>query len=163
MEIHPMKLATLCYIRRNNKTLMLLRNKKENDIHQGKWNGLGGKFNPGESPEECVTREVYEESGLVIKKPSLRGIMTFPDFSAGEDWYVFIFSASEFQGTLLNSGEGKLQWIDDNQILSLNLWEGDKIFLKWLEQDKFFSAKFIYETGDLKNFQVVFYDTIRKN
>ena len=158
-----MKLATLCYIRRNNKTLMLLRNQKKNDIHRGKWNGLGGKFNPGESPEECVTREVYEESGLVIKNPSLHGIMTFPAFSAGEDWYVFIFTASEFQGTLLNSREGQLQWVDDNQIQSLNLWEGDKIFLNWLEQNKFFSAKFIYENSDLKNHQVVFYDTHRKN
>jgi len=142
---------------------MLLRNQKKNDIHRGKWNGLGGKFNPGESPEECVTREVYEESGLVIKNPSLHGIMTFPAFSAGEDWYVFIFTASEFQGTLLNSREGQLQWFDDNQIQSLNLWEGDKIFLNWLEQNKFFSAKFIYENSDLKNHQVVFYDTHRKN
>jgi 8-oxo-dGTP diphosphatase len=158
-----MKLATLCYIRQNNRTLMLLRNRKVNDIHHGKWNGLGGKFHPGESPEDCVTREVYEESGLMIKNPRLHGIMTFPSFSAGEDWYVFVFTASDFQGKLIDSLEGQLQWIDDNQIRSLNLWEGDRIFLKWLEQDKFFSAKFIYEKGDLKNHQVVFYDTFRKN
>jgi 8-oxo-dGTP diphosphatase len=142
---------------------MLLRNRKVNDIHHGKWNGLGGKFHPGESPEDCVTREVYEESGLMIKNPRLHGIMTFPSFSAGEDWYVFVFTASDFQGKLIDSLEGQLQWIDDNQIRSLNLWEGDRIFLKWLEQDKFFSAKFIYEKGDLKNHQVVFYDTFRKN
>jgi 8-oxo-dGTP diphosphatase len=142
---------------------MLLRNRKVNDIHLGKWNGLGGKFHPGESPEECVIREVYEESGLTIKNPQLRGIMTFPSFSAGEDWYVFIFTASDFTGDLLNSREGHLQWIDDDAVFSLNLWEGDKIFLKWLEQDHFFSAKFVYEKGHLINHQVVFYDTVRKN
>ena len=75
-----MKLATLCYIRQNNKTLMLHRVKKKNDIHQDKWNGLGGKFLPGETPEECVVREVKEESGLHIIKPELKGILTFPEF-----------------------------------------------------------------------------------
>jgi 8-oxo-dGTP diphosphatase len=142
---------------------MLLRNRKVNDIHLGKWNGLGGKFHPGESPEECVIREVYEESGLTIKNPRLRGFMTFPSFSAGEDWYVFIFTASDFTGDLLDSSEGHLQWIDDDTVFSLNLWEGDKIFLKWLEQDYFFSAKFVYEKGHLINHQVVFHDSVRKN
>ena len=73
-----MKLATLCYIKQSGKTLMLYRNKKPNDIHEGKWNGLGGKFNPGETPEQCAIREIFEESGLQVKNPKLHGVLTFP-------------------------------------------------------------------------------------
>ncbi len=156
-----MQLATLCYLQCNAKTLMLYRNKKKNDIHAGKWNGLGGKFIAGETPEECVIREVTEESGLSIKNPRLRGIMTFPNFSCGEDWYVFIFTASEFDGQMSDSSEGQLEWIDDDRLLSLDLWEGDKIFLKWLQQDRFFSAKFIYKNKSLIEHRVIFYDSVR--
>jgi 8-oxo-dGTP diphosphatase len=152
-----MQLATLCYIHRGSQTLMLYRNKKQDDIHAGKWNGLGGKFMPGETPEECVCREVFEESGLSIKNPLLHGIMTFPSFRAGEDWYVFIFTATEIEGILHESAEGKLEWIEDQRLLSLNLWTGDKIFLEWLKQPNFFSAKFVYVQGELKEHQVVFY------
>jgi 8-oxo-dGTP diphosphatase len=153
-----MQLATLCYLQQEAKTLMLYRNKKKNDIHAGKWNGLGGKFNSGETPEECVIREVNEESGLVIKNPHLRGIMTFPKFSSGEDWYVFIFTAGEFSGHLSDSSEGQLEWIDDSRLLSLDLWEGDKIFLQWLRQDHFFSAKFVYQNKSLTEHRVIFYN-----
>lgn len=144
-----MKLATLCYVKDGGKTLMLYRNKKPNDVHEGKWNGLGGKFNAGESPEECVCREVYEESGLQIRNPELKGILTFPEFSAGEDWYVFVYTAHEFAGQLAESNEGRLAWIDDSELFSLNLWEGDQYFLKWMHEEKFFSAKFIYRDGKL--------------
>jgi 8-oxo-dGTP diphosphatase len=95
--------------------------KKKNDIHQDKWNGLGGKFLPGETPEECVIREVKEECGLLIKNPKLRGFLTFPEFSNNEDWYVFVFVASEFDGQIIESNEGNLEWIDDDQLEKLNL------------------------------------------
>ncbi len=136
---------------------MLHRVKKKNDIHEGKWNGLGGKLESGESPEECVIREVYEESGLIIKNPNLRGIMTFPKFDDIDDWLVFLYTATDFNGDLIESNEGVLKWINNNKILNLNLWEGDKIYLDWLNQDKFFSAKFIYKKRSLKDYNVIFY------
>lgn len=152
-----MQLATLCYIIDNDKTLMLHRIKKKNDVHEGKWNGLGGKFEHGESPEECVIREVKEESGLLIKNPKLHGFITFPMFDGKKDWYVFLFTAHEFEGNLIDSHEGRLEWIPNKKLLDLNLWEGDRIFLPWLFQDKFFSAKFVYENGKLKSHKVIFY------
>jgi 8-oxo-dGTP diphosphatase len=154
-----MKLATLCYItdKTLKKTLMLHRIKKINDYHQGKWNGLGGKFDPGESPEDCVIREVKEESGLDIINPRLNGFITFPLFDGTDDWYVFIFTATNFKGRIIDSNEGKLEWIPNDDLFSLNLWDGDKIFIKWLLQDKFFSAKFIYENGHYLDHQVIFY------
>jgi len=157
-----MKLATLCYLRHEGKTLMLHRIKKENDIHQGKWNGLGGKMEAGETPEECVIREVYEESGLRIHNPSLRGVLTFPAFAHEEDWYAFVFTASEFEGTLINSPEGVLRWIPNEQILDLPLWEGDRIFLPWLDEPVFFSGKFVYRNGKLVDHTVVFYGRFEK-
>ena len=126
-------------------------------MHEGKWNGLGGKLENGESPEECVIREVYEESGLTIKNPTLRGIMTFPKFDDIDDWLVFLYTSNEFKGNLIESEEGILNWINNNEILNLNLWDGDKIYLAWLKQDKFFSAKFIYKNRELKDYSVTFY------
>lgn len=152
-----MKLATLVYLRKNGKTLMVFRNKKANDVHQGKWNGLGGKFEAGETPEECAMREVYEESGLKVKHLVLKGFLSFPLFANNEDWYAFVFIADDFEGELIDSPEGRLQWIDNDQILSLPLWEGDHIFLPWLEQPGFFSAKFIYQNGKLIDYQVNHY------
>lgn len=152
-----MQLATLCYLMDGEKTLMLHRIKKKNDVHEGKWNGLGGKFEAGETPEECAIREVKEESGLLMKNPRLHGFITFPMFDGKKDWYVFLFTAKEFEGELIDSHEGKLEWIDDDKLLELNLWEGDRIFIPWLFQEKFFSAKFIYEDGKYINHSVEFY------
>ena len=132
------------------------RNKKVNDIHEGKWNGLGGKFEAGETPEECVIREVYEESGLSIRNPNLCGLLMFPQFK-GNDWYVFVFTADDFTGKLIDSPEGKLEWIPDEKVLELTLWESDRIFMPWIKSGKFFSAKFIYEGEKLKGHEVVFY------
>ncbi len=152
-----MILATLCYVRTGEKTLMMHRNKRPDDVHLGKYNGLGGKFEAGESPEECVIREVCEESGLTIK-PQLRGVMTFPQFAKGHDWYCFLYAASEFTGELRHDcPEGDLVWVPNNEVLSLPLWPGDKIFLSWLDQPKFFSGKFVYDKGELKSHDVVFY------
>ncbi|MEN8174063.1 MAG: 8-oxo-dGTP diphosphatase, partial [Chloroflexota bacterium] len=119
-----MKLATLCYLKRDGETLMLHRTKKENDMHAGKWNGLGGKLEPGESPEECAIREVGEEAGYLVKNPTLRGMITFPGFANDEDWYVFLFVIDEFEGEMIDSAEGYLRWIPDDQVLDLPLWEG---------------------------------------
>jgi 8-oxo-dGTP diphosphatase len=154
-----MILATLCYIKdvKSQKILMLHRVKKANDIHKGKWNGLGGKVEKGESPEDCVIREVKEESGLTIESPEMKGIITFPEFDGTNDWIVFVFKADVFTGELINSNEGKLEWIPKDKLFDLNLWEGDRIFMEWLEQQKFFSAKFNYLDGEFQDYSVYFY------
>ena len=152
-----MKLATLCYLKRAGKTLMVHRIKKAGDMHAGKWNGLGGKLEPGETPEECALREIREESGLTVTTPVLKGLLTFPAFANDEDWYAFVFVAHEFEGELIDSPEGVLRWIDDAELFNLNLWEGDKVFLPWLEPTGFFSGKFVYRDGVLIDHQVVFY------
>jgi 8-oxo-dGTP diphosphatase len=153
-----MILATLCYVKRDGCTLMLHRIKKPNDIHEGKWNGLGGKFEAGETPEECVRREVQEEAGLIIQNPKLHGLLMFPNFK-GNDWYVFVFTATEFSGAeaLIESREGNLEWIPDEKLLDLNLWESDHIFLPWLKSGDFFSAKFEYEGDVMKRYEVTFH------
>lgn len=153
-----MKLATLCYVRRAGQTLMIHRIKKANDMHQGKWNGLGGKLDPGETPEECAIREIREESGLTARNPILKGVLTFPGFANEEDWYAFVFVVREFEGQLIDPEEGYLQWIDNSRLLELPLWEGDLIFIPWLEQPGFFSAKFTYHEGKLVDHSVVFYN-----
>ena len=118
-----MKLATLCYVidKNQNRTLMLHRIKKENDYHEGKWNGLGGKLEQGESPEDCVIREIKEEAGLDIKNPKMHGFITFPLFDAADDWYVFIFTAEDFKGSIIDSPEGNLEWIPNDKLTSLPL------------------------------------------
>lgn len=152
-----MKLATLCYVRKDGKTLMVHRIKKANDMHQGKWNGLGGKLEPGETPEECARREIFEESGLRVRTLTLKGLLTFPAFSNEEDWYAFVFVAEPEEGDLIESPEGDLAWIDNDRLAELNLWEGDRIFLPWLDRPEFFSGKFVYQDGRCVEHQVVFY------
>jgi 8-oxo-dGTP diphosphatase len=152
----PTILATLCYIQQNGCTLMLHRTKRPNDIHSGKWNGLGGKFLPGESPEECVIREVREESGLEIKCPRLRGLLLFPAFK-GSDWYVFVFTAHELDGDIRESEEGYLKWIPDPELESLPLWPSDHIFLPWIRQGRFFSARFTYAEDQMLDYAVTFH------
>ena len=151
-----MILATLCYVKHDTCTLMVYRNKKANDIHEGKWNGLGGKFEAGETPEECIIREVFEESGLSIRNPKLCGLLMFPNFK-GNDWYVWVFTANEFSGELTDSPEGQLEWIPDEKVLDLHLWPSDPIFMPWIREEKFFSAKFEYEGDEMRRYQVVFH------
>ncbi len=151
-------LATLCYVQQNGKTLMMHRVTKENDVHEGKWNGLGGKFEPGESPEECLVREVEEEAGLQLEDWTMHGVLTFPEFDGKRDWYVFLFTTSEFRGQPPTSTrEGNLRWIPNEELFELNLWDGDQIFLKWLNREGFFSGKFEYENGRLKDYESTFY------
>lgn len=153
-----MKLATLGYIHRDNQTLMLHRTKKENDIHEGKWNGVWGKFDAGESPEECMIREIEEETGFRAKNPVMRGIITAPLFAKGEDWYIFVYDIYEFEWDLIECSEWDLEWIDDDKISSLNLWEWDRYFMQWMQEEgKIFSGKFVYENGELISHQGVFH------
>ncbi|MDX9990600.1 MAG: 8-oxo-dGTP diphosphatase [Anaerolineales bacterium] len=153
-----MKLATLIYLKRAGQTLMIHRIKKERDIHSGKWNGLGGKLEAGESPEACAIREVREESGLEIKNLRYGGLLVFAGFK-GEDWYVWAFTADQFDGQLIDSNEGNLKWIPDDEIRSLPLWPSDLLFLDWLQAGKIFSARFSYSPQDeMLAHQVVFYE-----
>ena len=143
------KLTTLCYIEKDNKYLMLHRMKKENDINHDKWIGVGGKFEWGESPEECMLREVREETGYTLTSWQYRGIITFV---LGEDTveYMSLFTADGFEGTPIDCNEGVLEWVEKDQIPELNLWEGDRIFFRLLEEQKeFFSLKLVYNKQDI--------------
>ena len=154
-----MKLGTLCYVEKDNQYLMLHRTKKENDMHKNLWVGLGGKLEAGESPEDCVIREVFEESGLLITNPKLRGILTFPAFFNQEDWYVFLFVATEFTGEIQPCEEGELVWVQKDKLCDLPMHEGDKYFLRWIDEyNGVFSAKHIYEYGVLKESQLTIYE-----
>lgn len=152
-----MKIGTLCYVRRNGRTLMMLRNRIPGDSQWGRWNGLGGKMEPGETPEECVKREIFEESGLRIDSPELKGFLTFPAFDDEEDWYVFLFEATSARGELIECPEGRLEWIEDERIASLPLMEGDHLFLSWMRDGRFFSGRLAYGGGRLRESGVVFY------
>jgi 8-oxo-dGTP diphosphatase len=152
-----MKLATLCYVRSGGKTLMVYRNKKPNDMHMGKWNGLGGKLEPGESPEDCAVREIFEESGLHVQNLFLKGFLTFPAFNKDEDWYAFVYLVTSFSGSLIDSPEGDLHWVEDGRLLDLNLWDGDRVFLPLLDNPGIFSGKFVYKNGKLTDYKIVSY------
>ena len=141
-----MKNTSLCYLERGGQYLMLHRVKKENDENHDKWIGVGGKFEPGESPEDCVCREVREETGLRLTDYRYCGIVTF----VNGDWteYMHLFWSDRFEGKLRDCDEGVLEWIDKHELLNKNIWEGDKIFLDLLEKRvPFFSLKLVY-TGD---------------
>ena len=150
-----LKLATLVYVRRGEYTLML---RKARGFQQGKWNGLGGKFAPGESPEACMRREVLEESGLHVSEAALKGFITFPNFDAQDDWYTFVYLVTAFSGEPRASDEGELHWVKTAQLSELNLYDGDRIFLPWLERPEVFSAVFRYGTGSVfEGYEVTFY------
>lgn len=150
--------ATLCYLTKNNKTLMLHRIKKQNDVHEGKWIGLGGKIEENETPEECMLREVFEEAGIYITDYIFRGTLTYPNFLEGNTWNIFVYTAFDYSGEIKTCDEGELKWVDNNDIFKLNLWEGDKVFLKWLYSDnRFFSAKFLNSKSMDMSYTVKFY------
>lgn len=136
---------------------MVHRVKKTQDMHLGKWNGLGGKLEPGETPEECARREIREESGLGVSTLLFKGLLTFPGFANDEDWYAFVFVAQAEEGELIDSPEGDLAWVENEKLSKLVLWEGDRIFIPWLDQPGWFSGKFEYIDGRLRSHQVVFY------
>lgn len=142
------KLTTLCYIEKDHRYLMLHRVKKAHDINRDKYIGVGGHFERGESPEECLLREVREETGLTLLSYRMRGIITF---LYGDDIaeYMHLFTADDFAGTLTECDEGDLVWIDTDKVTDLPLWEGDRIFLKLLQEDApFFMLKLVYDRND---------------
>lgn len=152
-----MKLTTLCYIEKDDCYLMLHRTKKEKDENRDKWIGVGGKFEPGESPEDCLLREVKEETGLSLTTFWFRGIVTFVSDEWGTE-YMHLFTADEYEGSIKECEEGELVWIPKNQIESLKLWEGDKVFLNLLQKEKrFFSLKLRYEGEKLAEQTVEIY------
>jgi len=153
-----LRLATLVYVRDGDLTLMLHRNARPDDTHYGKWNGLGGKFEPGESPEQCMRREVFEESGLTVEEAELKGVLTFPDFDGEHDWYAFVYLVTRTSGELgPDPAEGSLRWVPTAALLDLTLWEGDRVFLPWLDRPGVFSAVFRYHAGRLVDHEASFY------
>lgn len=140
-----MSLTTLCYIEQDGKYLMMHRIKKKNDINQEKWIGIGGHFEPNESPEECLLREAMEETGLTLTSYRFRGLVTFIS-DRWETEYMCLYTADAYEGTLTECNEGELVWIDKDAVMDLNLWEGDKIFFRLLNENApFFSLKLRYE------------------
>ena len=139
--------TTLCYIEKDDSYLLLHRVSKKNDANKDKWIGIGGKFEDKESPEDCLLREAKEETGLLLTSYRLRGIVTFVSNEYPTE-YMFLYTADGYEGEIGECREGTLEWVKKRDMYSLNLWEGDRIFLKLLEEDQpFFSLKLSYE-GD---------------
>lgn len=146
-----MKLTTLCYIEKDDAYLMLHRVSKKNDVNKDKWIGVGGHFEKNESPEECLLREVKEETGLTLNSYRFRGIVTFITDKLDEAEYMHLYTADGFEGELISCNEGTLEWVPKKDIRHLTLWEGDKIFFKLLDENApFFSLKLVYEGDCLK-------------
>lgn len=141
--------TTLCHIEKDGCYLMLHRIKKENDLNQDKWVGIGGKFEEKETPEECNLREVFEETGLTLHSARYCGIVTFVSDKWGTE-YMHIFKSSDFSGELKECDEGVLEWVKIEDIYNLPIWQGDKIFLRLIERDvPFFSLKLTYKGENL--------------
>lgn len=139
--------SSLCYIEKDGRYLMLHRVKKKNDINKDKWIGVGGRFEEGESPYDCVRREVNEETSLTLNKPIYRGIVTFVMGDVTE--LMHLFTCTDFSGEVGECNEGELEWVDIPDVVKLPIWEGDKVFLKLLSDNApFFSLKLKYN-GDV--------------
>lgn len=145
------RLSTLCYMEKDDQYLMLHRVVKKNDVNKDKWIGVGGHFEDGESPEECVLREVKEETGYTLTSFRYRGLVTFV-FADQETEYMSLFTADGFEGEPIECNEGILEWVKKEEVYHLNIWEGDKIFFRLLEENiPFFSLKLVYRlNGELE-------------
>ena len=153
-----MQNTTLCYLEKDGAYLMLHRVKKKNDINQDKWVGIGGKFEEGESPEDCLIREVKEETGLTLRSMRFRGIVTFLSDEYGSE-YMHLFTSDDFEGELSECDEGDPVWIPKDQVENLNIWAGDKIFFRLLNEDRgFFSLKLRYEGEVLAEHSMYIYE-----
>lgn len=149
-----MSLTTLCYIEKEGSYLMLHRVKKENDINKDKWIGVGGHFEKDETPEECLLREVKEETGLTLHSYEFRGLITFLS-DRGQTEYMCLFTSEDFSGELTECTEGTLEWVKKEDVPNLPVWEGDKIFLRFLTEGRpFFTMKLRYEGDTLAECQV---------
>ena len=145
-----MKQTTLCYLERGDEYLMLHRIKKKNDENHDKWIGVGGKFEAGESPEDCMHREIFEETGLTVTDYRYRGIVTFVS-DIYETEYMHLFTVTDWTGEARECDEGELAWIKKKKLFDLTLWQGDRIFLKLLQEDvPFFSLKLTYQGDELQ-------------
>ena len=147
------KLTTLGYLEKNDSYLLLHRIKKQNDINKDKWIGVGGHFEDFESPDECLVREVFEETGLKLNSYQFRGIVTFVSHDSGEKMYEYmcLYTSSDFSGNMIDCDEGKLEWVKKADMKKLNFWEGDYIFLDLIEKNEpFFSLKLEYKNGSLE-------------
>ena len=145
-----MKLTTLCYLEQDDKYLMLHRIRKKHDVNKDKWIGIGGKFEKGESPEDCLIREAMEETGYRLTSYRLRGVVTFL-YNDEEAEYMFLYTADGFEGEPVLCDEGTLEWVRKDEIDALNLWEGDRIFFELLkEEHPFFSLKLHYRGDSLE-------------
>lgn len=159
------KLATLCYTFTNNKLLLLHRTKKVNDMHEGKYIGLGGKMEPFESPYECMVREIKEEANIIPKDLTLRSVIYFKEEGGKNthpalNYLVFVYRMTKFKGEPVDSNEGELVWKTFDEFNNLNLWEGDKIFVpKVIKENLFFEATFVYN----KNEKLVEYNIRESN
>ncbi len=152
-----MQAATLVYVQKDDKSLMLHRVKKQNDIHEGKWNGLWGKVEQWESPEECVRREIQEEVGLDVSSMQFKWLLTAPVFDGKQDWIIYIYIVTEFSGELQECKEWVTEWIDNDKILDLNLREGDRYFIPLLFEPWRFSCKATYINKQLQDMHIVRY------
>lgn len=141
-------LSTLCYIEQDGRYLMLHRTVKKHDVNKDKWIGVGGHFEADESPEECLLREVREETGYTLTSWKFRGLVTFVS-GGGVTEYMSLFTADGFTGQAIPCDEGELVWIDKEKVMDLNIWEGDKIFFRLLNEGReFFSLKLVYDGGN---------------
>ena len=157
---YPIFSTTLCYLERDDAYLMLHRVKKEDDYNHDKWIGVGGKFERFESPEDCLLREVKEETGLTLTSYRLRGVLTFVyNDDDAEMEYIFLYTADGFTGELIECDEGELAWVDKEEVPELPTWEGDRVFLNLLlsGEERFFSIKLKYEGSRLMEKQVNLY------
>ena len=141
--------STLVHLVSDDRYLMLHRTKKEGDYNKDKWIGVGGKFEPQESPEECARRETFEETGLTVGRMDYRGIVTFVYKDITE--YMHLFTSDDFSGTMRVCDEGDLEWVEISRVCDLPIWEGDKIFFRLMEKKvPFFSVKLVYnDEGEL--------------
>ena len=149
--------STLIYLEREGQYLMLHRTKKKNDMNHDKWLGIGGKFEEGESPEDCVIRETLEETGLQVRSLRFRGLVTFV-LNDDVTEYMHLFTSDDFDGEVKDCDEGELAWVKKEEVPYLPVWEGDKLFLKELTEDRgFFSLKLVYRDDVLKDSRMILY------
>ena len=143
-----MRLTTLCYLERDGQYLMLHRISKKQDVNRDKWIGVGGKFERNEAPEECLLREVREETGYALLSYRFRGILTFL-YNDDEPEYIFLYTSDQFEGEPKDCDEGVLEWVDKDRIQTLNLWEGDQVMFRLMEERETFSLKLRYRGDEL--------------